>query len=177
MKKVVITCGLIAGTIVSVFMLSSIAWSSSRDNFEGSMLVGYASMLLSFSLIFVGIKNFRDKYNHGLVSFGKAFQIGLYITLIASTMYVIAWYIDYHFFVPDFMDKFTDATLKELRAEGVSGAELEKQIVELNSYKEMYKNPAMIILMTYMEILPVGLLVSLISALLLKKQSQPARVS
>ena len=105
MKKIILVCGLISGIIVSVFMVSSIAVCYSSSDFEGNMLLGYAAMLLSFSLIFVGVKNFRDKYNGGFVSFGKAFQIGLLITLIASTVYVIVWLIDYYLFVPEFIEK------------------------------------------------------------------------
>lgn len=177
MKRIVIICGLITGAIVSIFMVASIAWCYASGSFEGNMLVGYASMLLSFSLIFVGIKNFRDKYNHGTVTFGKAFLIGLYITLIASTIYVIVWMIDYHFFIPDFLEKFGDAAIKKVQAEGATAAELEKVNAEMGTYREMYKNPLMIILLTYMEILPVGLIVSLISALILKKSPEKAEIA
>jgi hypothetical protein len=69
------------------------------------MLIGYASMLIAFSLVFVGIRNYRDKFNEGVISFGKAFKIGIMIVLIASTMYVVAWLIDYFFFIPDFFNR------------------------------------------------------------------------
>src|ERR1017187_9822075 len=71
------------------------------------MLIGYASMLVALSLVFVGIRNYRDKYNNGVISFGKAFKIGIMIVLIASTIYVVAWLIDYFFFIPDFMEKYS----------------------------------------------------------------------
>lgn len=101
MKKNVIVFGLIAGVIASVLMVISMARCSSDANFEHSMLIGYASMVLAFAFIFVGIKNYRDKYNNGSITFGKAFKTGLYISLIASTMYVITWLIDYYVFIPD----------------------------------------------------------------------------
>lgn len=134
------------------------------------MLVGYASMLLSFSMVFVGIKNYRDKYNDGIISFGNAFKIGLYISLIASTMYVLTWLVDYYLFIPDFMDKFCEQALQKSRMSGVSQAEMAIQTAEMDKYKEMYSTPIGVILLTYMEILPVGLVVSLISALILKKK-------
>ncbi len=134
------------------------------------MLAGYAAMILSFSLVFVGVKNFRDKQNDGIISFGKAFKIGFLIALIASTMYVIAWMIDYYFFIPDFMDKFCSQAIASSKASGASQAEINAQTAEMDTYKEMYKNPFGVILLTYMEILPVGLVVSLISALILKKK-------
>ena len=103
MKKIVWVSGLISGLIVSSLMAISIVRCYNGANYEGSMLIGYASMLAAFSLIFVGIKNYRDKYNNGIISFGKAFKIGLFIALIASTMYVITWLICYYFFIPDFL--------------------------------------------------------------------------
>ena len=169
MKKTILICGLIAGIIVSVFMVTSTAMCYKSEDFDGSIVIGYASMLLAFSLIFVGVKNYRDKFNNGVVTFGKAFQIGLFITLIASTVYVIVWLFDYYLFVPDFMEKYTAHVIKQSQAEGLTGAAMEEKIAEMDGYRALYKNPLMIVLFTYFEILPVGLVVSLISALILKK--------
>jgi ethanolamine transporter EutH len=172
MKRIVLICGLIAGAIVSTFMVTSTAACYEKQDFDGSLWVGYASMILAFSLIFVGVKNYRDKYNSGFITFGKAFKLGLYITLVASTVYVIVWLIDYYFFVPEFMDRYADFTLRETQKEGATAAELQQKVAEMNEYKELYKNPLVIVLMTYAEILPVGLIVSLICALILKKPEQ-----
>ncbi|MCF0050678.1 DUF4199 domain-containing protein [Dyadobacter sp. LJ53] len=170
MKKIIVVCGLISGIIVSTFMVSSVAVCYSTSDFEGNMLLGYAAMLLSFSLIFVGIKNFRDKFNGGFVTFGKALQIGLLITLIASTVYVIVWLVDYYLFVPEFMERYTTHVMRELQREGATAQELQEKSVEMDGYREMYKSPLMVILFTYAEILPIGLIVSLLSALILKKK-------
>jgi Protein of unknown function (DUF4199) len=170
MKKIVIVCGLIAGGIVSAMMLITMAIYKSSGDFDNGMIYGYASMLLAFSLIFVGIKNYRDKYNNGLISFGRAFKIGLFITLIASTMYVIVWLIDYYFFIPDFGEKYAAHMLTKLKASGASEIEMAKQTKEMASFSEMYKNPFFNALVTYSEIIPVGLIVSLISSLILRKR-------
>jgi MFS family permease len=170
MKKIVIVCGLMAGGIVSAMMMITMAIYTSTGNFENGMIYGYASMLLAFSLIFVGIKNYRDKYNSGIISFGKAFKIGLFITLIASTMYVIVWLIDYYFFIPDFGEKYAAHMLEKLKASGTSEIEMAKQTKEMASFSEMYKNPFFNALITYSEIIPVGLIVTLISSIILKKK-------
>jgi len=171
MKKNVIVFGLIAGLIVSVLMVLSMARCYSDPNLEHSMLIGYASMVLAFSFIFVGIKNYRDKYNEGIISFGKAFRIGLFISLIASSIYVIVWLIDFYVFIPDFMDKYVAQALREAKNSGTSATELAKMAKELAVNQELYKNPIMVILFTYMEILPVGIVVSLIAALILKRKT------
>lgn len=173
MKKNILVYGLISGLIVSTLMLLSI---NNLSHCEGnvdmgtSMLIGYASMLLAFSLVFVGIRNYRDKYNNGIISFGKAFKIGILIVLIASTMYVVAWQIDYFYFIPDFMDKYSAHSINELKASGASQAEIDKQVKEMADFAIMYQNPFFNALMTYMEILPVGLLVTLICSFILKRK-------
>jgi hypothetical protein len=167
MKKNVIICGLIAGFISIIgFLLVDFE----NMNLDNSMVYGYASMLLAFSLIFVGIKNYRDKYNNGVVSFGKAFRIGLYISLIASTIYVITWMIDSTYFIPDFTDKYAAHMVEKLKASGASQAEIDKQVLEMGKFKEMYKNPLFRAMITYVEILPIGIIISLIAAAILKRK-------
>ncbi|MBA4848820.1 DUF4199 domain-containing protein [Emticicia sp. BO119] len=170
MQKIVLTFGLIAGLIVSTFMVCSIGYCYSSGNFDGNIVVGYAAMLLAFSLVFVGVKNYRDKYNNGSISFGKAFRIGLYISLIASTIYVLVWLVDYYMFVPDFMEKYTTHVIQDAKENGASTAEIKEQIKMMEESAKLYETPIGVILLTYMEILPIGLAVTLISALILKRK-------
>jgi len=178
MKKSVIVYGLIAGAVVSAFMATSMlsmAKDGACDASTTSMVVGYLGMLISFAFIFVAVKSFRDKQNGGIISFGKAFGMGLLIALIASTMYVITWAVVYHNFLPNFMDNYCAAMIKEAE-KTLSGAELQAKINEINKGKEMYATPIGFTLFTYAEILPVGILVSLIAALVLKRKNKQAAV-
>ena len=171
MKKNVLVYGLISGFIIAALMAVNLAICSKSGDFDNSMIVGYASMLIAFSMIFVGIKNYRDKYNGGIISFGKAFKVGFFMTLIASTIYVIVWLVEEHFFFPDFMEKYMAFEMNKLQSSGISAAELADKTKELEQAKEMYKNPLFKILFTYAEILPVGLIVTLISSLILKRNN------
>lgn len=170
MKKVVIVNGIIAGLIVSTLMVLSTVYYKRSGEFENGMIYGYASMILAFIFIFVGVKTFRDKYNGGLISFGKAFKIGLLIALIGSSFYVLTWLIEYFYFFTDFTELYAADALAKAKAAGATEAELAKQSAEMKQFGEMYKNPFFNALITYTEILPVGLLVSLISAFFLKKK-------
>ena len=177
MKKNIIIYGLIAGIVVSVLMLFSVNSISHREgnfDYNRSLLIGYASMLIAFSLVFVGIRNYRDKYNEGVISFGKAFKMGIIMVLIASTIYVVAWLIDCFFFIPDFAEKYSAHMLDDLKASGASQVEIDKQTKEMANFATMYRNPFYNAMMTYVEILPVGLVVTLISSLILKRKSLPA---
>ncbi len=174
MKKNILIYGLISGLVVSLLMLLSINYLSHCEgnvDFDTSMLIGYASMLIAFSLVFVGVRNYRDKYNQGIISFGKAFKIGILITLISSTVYVIAWLIAYFGFMPDFIEKYSVHMIEQLKASGASQVAIDQQTKEMADFAVMYKNPFFNALMTYMEILPVGLIVTLISALILKRKT------
>jgi hypothetical protein len=179
MKKVVIVCGLVSGALISGFMGAAMAICYDNPDAHGldSMLVGFAAMFLAFSLVFVGIKSFRDKYSDGVISFGKAFQVGFLISLIASTMYVITWYIEYHYFIPDFMDHYGASQIRQMQQSGASAAKIEAVAKEMAEARDKYKNPLWFILYTYTEILPVGIIVSLISALILKRKQNGSRVA
>jgi hypothetical protein len=180
MKKNIIIYGLIAGALVSVFMLAGMNYASyckGNVDYGTSMLIGYASMLIAFSLVFVGIRNYRDKFNGGVISFGRAFKIGSMIVLIASTMYVLAWLVDYFYFIPDFMDRYSAHMLGKLKASGASQAEITKQTKEMARFAIMYKNPFFNAMMTYVEILPVGLIVTLISSFLLKRKTAKSQAA
>jgi len=169
MKKNILIFGLIAGLIASSMLIAMTITCYTTNKFEGNMLLGYTFMLIAFSFVFVGVKNYRDKFNGGIISLGKAFKIGAIIVLIASTLYVLIWLVCYYVFVPDFMDKFIAHFVDELKAKGANAATIKAELSSMDFYKEMYKTPFGVILLTYMEILPVGLIVSFISALILKR--------
>ena len=174
MKKNILIYGLISGILVSILMLVSVNYISHCEgtvDYDTSMVIGYASMLVAFSLVYVGVRNYRNKYNGGVISFGKAFKVGILMVLIASTIYVLAWLVDYFFFIPDFMDKFSANELEKLKSSGASQLEIDKKTKEMANFATMYKNPFFNALMTYAEILPVGIIVSVITALVLKRKT------
>jgi len=171
MKKNILIFGLIMGGIISLNMVYMVNQCYTREDFSGSDVVGYAAMIAIFSFIFIAIRNYRNNYNEGVISFGAAFKMGALIALIAATMYVVTWLFYYYLFVPDFLDKYIPHVLKEATASGATQVELDQKIAEMEKFKGMYKNPFFVILVTYSEVFPVGLIVALISALILKKKA------
>jgi len=167
MKKLVWIYGLIAGLLCSVGYLTM----GEDMDMDKSMIYGFASMIIAFSLIFVATYQYR-KQNGGTISFGKAFLIGLYISLIASSIYVGLWLITYYNFRPDFIEKYSACVLEKLKAGGASAAEIQEKTTEMQQLKVDYKNPLYVILMTYSEVLPLSLVVSLISALIFKRKTK-----
>lgn len=170
MKRIITVCGLIAGLIASAWCAISVRTFPDSVSLATRTWLGYTSMVLSFSLIFVGIKQYRDNFNQGVISFGRAFRIGLLITLLASTVYVMLWLVSYYFFFPGFAQKYAHLMQLQLKENGAPAAEVAKQMADMAKYSGWYKNPVINILITYSEILPVGLVVSLIAAAILKKK-------
>ena len=164
MNKIVLKNGLFGSSIVTALLLSVTFYMKANPEKEVSMFFGFAGMLLAFIFVVLGIKQQRDT-NNGFISLGKAFLTGFWITLIISTLYVIVWLIIFYNFFPNFAEHYTDMAIAK-----ASPDEVAKVTEDMNSFKEMYKSPIMVILLTYMEILPLGIVFSLISALILKKK-------
>lgn len=175
MKKTVLIFGSVSGVIVSVWMAVSMMMSSCKhDDITRSMFIGFLGMFVSFIFIFVAIKNYRDTINGGSVSFGKAFTIGFLVAFIASLFYVATWYVVYHNYMPNFMEDYTSHMIEQYKSDNLPAAELQAKIAEMNEAKENYKNPFYFVCYTLFEILPVGIIVSVIAALILKRRQKMA---
>lgn len=164
MNKIILKNGLFGSIIVSALLVFVTMYMRANPEKEVSMLIGFTVMTLAFFFLFWGIKQQREA-NNGSISFGKAFMTGFWISLIISTIYVLVWLIILYNFFPNFAEHYTDMAIQK-----ASPDEVAKVTEEMNSFKEMYKNPIMVILFTYMEILPLGIVISFISALILKKK-------
>lgn len=175
MKKTVWTFGLISGLIVSVLMLISFLMMSPEDtvNYESGEIIGYASMIIALALIFFAVRSYRNNYQNGQITFGKAFRIGLYVTLIASSCYVITWLI---YSGTDsgkqFMDQYFEVSIEKIKNSEASEEEIEAQIETATKFMEYYRSSVLMnIAITFLEIFPVGLLVTLICAAILKRST------
>ena len=175
MRKIILTHGLIAGVIVSLMILGSIPlWNSGILNFENSEIVGYTTIVIALSMVFFGIKSCRDYHFGGSISFWQGVKIGLIITVIGSVMYVLAWEISQSL-MPDFTERMWQHFADDAKKDAQDEAELKAAVEQIETWKELYKNPLLRFGMTLMEIFPVGILITLVSAAILrKKQVLPA---
>lgn len=169
MKRTITVFGLISGGVLALMMLIGVALVDSIG-FENGMLVGYSTMILAGIIMIVGVKQYRDNVNGGVISFGKALKMALLITLISTLMYVGVWMIVSYTVWPDFMDKYANAMLEKMRSSGASADQIAATAREMDDMKEMYKNPLIRAAMTFIEPLPVGIPMSLIAALILRRK-------
>lgn len=176
MKKPIIIYGLIAGAIVSAMMLITMPlYNSGSLSHDYGELTGYTTMVIALSVIFFAIKSYRDKQPDGAITFWRGVQIGLLITLIAGVMYALTWEFIFADYGEAYIQKFVESHMTDLKAEGMSDVDIQKERDEMAKLFELYKNPAIRFAMTIMEILPVGVIITVLaSALFRRKEFLPA---
>jgi len=165
--KYALTYGLLSGLVIIVTMITGIALTD-RESFFSSEWFGYLVMLVALTFIFVGVKRYRDVERGGVIKFWAAFAMGLAIAAAAGVAYVAVWEVYLAMTDYKFMDEYIAGILRARQAAGVSGAALAEEMAKLESMRTSYANPLFRISMTFLEIFPVGLLVSLVSAALLR---------
>lgn len=171
MHRTALIYGTISGAIVIGSTVVGVSVLDGTDTATFPEWLGYLTMLVALSLIFIGIKRYRDQEQGGVITFGKATLVGLGIAAVAGVIYVGVWeaYLastDYAF-----IDQYTAAIIAEEEANGMTGAELQAKVAEMEGMKETYANPLFRLPITFLEIFPVGVLITLISAALLRKSS------
>ena len=172
MKKIVLTFGFIAGAILSAMMLATLPFAD-RIGFDRGEVIGYTSMIVAFLLIFFGIRSYRDNVAGGTVGFGRAFVVGALIAAVASVCYVVTWEVIYFKLAPYFGTKYQAHLLEKARQDGESEEAIAGRKAQMDRFAELYSNPAINAAITFIEPLPVALVVSLVSAGILSRRKNP----
>ena len=163
---IALTYGGLAGFIVISAMLIGFTFSGFHSG-AGSMLVGFLFMFTALSLIFFGIRKYRDQEQGGVIKFSKAVLLGLAMSLCASIMYIGVWEIYLAVTKSDFIVEYTNHLIELKKEAGMAGVELEAYTQEMAEMVENYANPFFRVPVTFTEIFPVGFIVTLVSALAL----------
>lgn len=168
MLRTILKYGLIAGLVVGGFELATFVLFSGMPPLKYGMVVGYTTMLIALSAVFVGIKRHRDVDRGGVIGFWPALGVGLGISFIAGIFYVAAWEVVQSMMHMDFASSYAQAIIASQKAKGASAEALAKLTTEMEAFKVQYANPMYRLPMTFAEIFPIGVLVSLVSAGLLR---------
>ena len=170
MKKTVLTFGLISGLISGVLMAATLPFVD-KIGFEKGEILGYTTIVASALLIFFGVRSYRENASGGRLTFGRGFAVGILITLLSNLFYVTTWEVIYFKYMPDFADKYSAHMIEKAKASGASQEKIDKTVQEQKQFKEMYKKPMVNVAMTFMEVFPIGLAVTLLSAAILRKKT------
>jgi len=171
MKKIIITHGLISGFIIILSIVVGLSLAEGEESMQFLEWLGYLIMILALSMIFIGIKRYRDRELGGVIRFMTALGVGLGISLVAGIIYVVMWEINLSITDYAFINDYTESVIAQKKSDGVSGEALEELIVEMEKTKQQYAKPAFRVMITFLEIFPVGLLISLLSAAILRNSN------
>jgi len=169
MKKTVLTFGLISGAVSAAMMLTTIPFADAIGWEKGEIL-GYTTIVLSALLIFFGVRSYRENAGGGRMTFGRGFAVGILITLISSACYVGTWELVYYKLMPGFAEKYAAHMVEQAKASGASPQKVAETEQKAKQFKVMYNNPLVNVAMTFTEVFPVGLVITLVSAGLLRKK-------
>jgi hypothetical protein len=161
---------IVYGAIAGAVVIGVITFGMALDlpSHATSEWFGYLVMLVALSLIFVGVKRYRDIESGGIIKFGSAFKLGLGIAAVAALVYVLGWEIYLAASGRDFMAEYSASIIEGMRSEGASAAAIQSRSAEMQDMANRYKNPLFRIPVTFVEIFPMGLLIALLSAALLR---------
>jgi hypothetical protein len=160
--------GVVSGAIIIGAMILTLGLVDKQGSLPILQIVGYLIMFAALMVIFVGIKRYRDRELGGVIRFGTAMLLGLGISAVAGVIYVAVWEVNLAATDFAFIDEYTEAAIEGQVAAGVTGTELEAYRAEMETFKEEYRIPVRRLPMTFLEIFPVGLLITLVSAALLR---------
>lgn len=170
MRKTVLTFGLISGAVSAVTMLITIPFAD-KIGFDKGEILGYTLIVLTALLVFFGVRSYRENASGGRLTFARGFAVGILITLLSNVFYVATWEVVYFKFMPDFADKYAAYTIERVKSSGASQEKIEKTTREAQQFKQMYNNPSINVALTFGEVFPIGLGVTLLSAAVLRKKS------
>jgi len=168
MKKIVLTYGLISGAIGAALLLAHVPFMGSLD-YNTSLIVGYTGIVLSGLLIFFGVRSYRENAGGGKISFGRGFSVGILIALISAACYVATWEVVY-FSNPGIADHVFDKPIQDMKAAGAPQEKIDAAEREMESFKKLYSNPVANAAFTFIEPFPVGLILTVISAFVLRRK-------
>lgn len=169
MRRTVLTFGLITGGILSAMMLLTVPFMD-EIGFDRGEILGYSTMVLASLLVFFGVKSYRDNVAGGTIGFGRAFAVGALIVVVSAVCYVATWQLVYYKLAPDFGEKFQAHMVEEARASGDTPEEIQAKVAKIERNMELYRNPAVNVAISFVEPLPVGLVLALISAGILSRR-------
>jgi hypothetical protein len=169
MKKIVLTYGLISGGIAAALMLGTLPFMHKLEGYQG-YVVGYTGIVLAALLIFFGVRSYRENVGNGKISFGRGFAVGILIALISASCYVATWELIYYKISPGIADKMFDKQVEQMKASGAPQEKIDAAAREVESFKKMYANPLINLCFTFIEPFPVGVLMTLISAVILRRK-------
>ena len=161
------------------------------SEYEACVATGTIGLLIPLNTMFAGLSAIVDRESGAqrellaapiprrLLVFGNlavafaitALQIGVLITLIAGVMYELSWEISMSQMSDDFIAQAFEHQFTEMKANGATDADIQLAREKNEQFLTYYRIFPIRFLITIMvELFPVGLVISIITAALLRKK-------
>lgn len=173
MRKTVLTFGVISGLISTVTMLATVPFLHKISSEKG-LVIGYTTIVLAGLLVFFGIRSYRDNVSGGKLTFARGLAVGILISLLSNCFYVATWEVVSYKFMPNFAENYASQMVEHAKAAGASQQKIDETARQAADFVRNYHNPLYKISMTFLEPFPVFLVITLISAAILKRKTAPA---
>ena len=168
-----LTFGLISGGISAVMMVATVPFMHKISS-DKALIIGYTTIVLAGLLVFFGIRSYRDNVSGGKLTFARGLAVGILISLLSNCFYVATWEVVYFKFMPDFAEKYGSQMVEHARSTGASQQKIEETMRQAEDFARNYHNPLYNISMTFLEPFPVFLVITLLSAAILRRKTAPA---
>jgi hypothetical protein len=173
MKKTVLTFGVISGLISAVTMLATVPFMHKISSDKG-LILGYTTIVLAGLLVYFGIRSYRDNVSGGKLTFARGLAVGILISLLSNCFYVATWEVVYFKFMPDFAEKYASQMVEHAKSTGASQQKIDETARQAADFARNYHKPVYNISMTFLEPFPVFLVITLMSAAILRRKTAPA---
>lgn len=173
MKKTVLTFGVISGLISAVTMLATVPFMHKISGDKG-LILGYTTIVLAGLLVYFGIRSYRDNVSAGKLTFARGLAVGILISLLSNCFYVATWEVVSYKFMPDFAEKYASQMVEHAKSTGASQQKIDETARQAKDFVRNYHNPLYKISMTFLEPFPVFLVITFLSAVILRRKTAPA---
>ncbi|MBK7477615.1 MAG: DUF4199 domain-containing protein [Haliscomenobacter sp.] len=172
-RPVGVRFGLIASMIlIALGLVAQVAGLSDPSNPSGPG--GIAMNILTYGImiaaIVMAVKQHRDTELGGLISFKRAFGLGMFVILIIGAITMVWTFVYMSYINPDMVDQIMEAAQEKQQAQGLSDEQLEAA----SGMMGMIMKPWFMAISAFVGTLLIGLIISLIVAAIMKKEAKTA---
>lgn len=174
MRKTVLANGLAAGALLSVMFVATNYFIEEKNNPSLASTIGNILLMASLSMVFFAIRNVRDKVNKGHISFNMAFRAALLVILTATLFYTVtkstyAFVIDKGYVERSIERTIQAETQSISSSKELKEAEKQKKIEAFTSNMNDLRTPYAFVITSVLEFFPMGLVISILCAALMKR--------
>ncbi len=170
MKKIVLRYGLYATLLIVTVSAFNLLVLTKIAGQAGQEIAGYLTIFLSTLFVFLGIRQYRDVENGGVLGFWEGMKIGLLIVLIPSIFFGLFDLLYTEVINPGWMQEYYSQYMEKIK-NTLPPDQLADALKKAAAEKELFSNPLIQFLLMAATVFIIGIIVTIISAVSLKRKA------